>query len=47
MATEVLARFPIPGMTAYRTEGYGIIFVAACVFMFLCGALIFRVKNAR
>jgi hypothetical protein len=31
----------------YQVGGYLLIFAVACVFMFLCGALIFKVKKSR
>jgi MFS family permease len=43
----MLKPFVQPDGTGYEMGGYALIFGAACVFMFLCGALIFRVKKAR
>lgn len=42
----LLKPFVIPG-GGYAMGGYALTFGVACVFMFLCGALIFRVKKAR
>jgi len=42
----LLKPFVQPG-GGYGMGGYTLIFGAACVFMFLCGALIFQVKKAR
>jgi len=43
----LLRPFVMQGGVGYRPEGYALVFLSACVFMFLCGALIFRVKKAR
>jgi len=42
----LLKPFVRPG-EGYALGGYTLVFLVACVFMFLCGALIFRVKKAR
>lgn len=42
----LLKPFVQPG-GGYGLGGYVLVFLAACVFMFLCGALIFKVKKAR
>jgi MFS family permease len=42
----MLKPFAQPG-AGYSTGGYVLLFAVACVFMFLCGALIFNVKKAR
>jgi MFS family permease len=42
----LLKPFAEPG-SGYSTPGYTLLFAVACLFMFLCGALIFRVKKAR
>jgi MFS family permease len=46
LAGTVLGFFAAAG-GGYSTAGYAAIFLSACVFMFLCGTLIFRVKKSR
>jgi MFS family permease len=47
MAAVLLEPFLLPSKKGYGLGGYTLIFAAACVFMFLCGALIFKVKKGR
>lgn len=47
IAATLLNPFGLKGGTGYAFGGYASIFVAACVFMLLCGVLIFKVKKAR
>jgi len=47
LAGQILGLFAVAGGQGYSIGGYAIIFVSACVFMFLCGALIFKVKKSR
>lgn len=46
VASRLLKPFLLPS-GGYGLGGYSLTFGVACVFMFLCGALIFRVKKAR
>lgn len=47
VAGMILERFTLPGGGGYAMGGYAVIFLTACVFMFLCGALIFQVRKSR
>jgi MFS family permease len=47
LAGLMLNPFSSPGVVGYKFGGYALVFGVACVFMFLCGALIFRVKKGR
>jgi MFS family permease len=46
LAGLMLAPFSRGEGHGYGFGGYAVVFISACVFMFLCGALIFRVKKA-
>lgn len=46
MAGLLLSPFARSGQVGYTFGGYALVFSLACVFMFLCGALIFKVKKA-
>lgn len=47
LAGLLLSPFAHRGQVGYHFNGYAVVFSLACIFMFLCGALIFRVKKAR